>query len=204
MCTGAKTEAMAKLAARKYARIIQTLGFPAQFTARALSKRTSHLAEPCGWSQEFTVQNIVASCDVKFPIRLEGLAFAHASFANVRPAPRLHGRPPDASRSAPVRAGAVPGPHLSHALPEDRAAHLRQRQGAHARLGEAVAWRLADCGAQVVLTGGKSRDDVYEAFENIYPVLTEFRKIERGTAGTAALAGGAAAGPARALAAAGQ
>ena len=32
------------------------------------------------------MQNIVASCDVKFPIKLEGLAFAHASFANVRPA----------------------------------------------------------------------------------------------------------------------
>jgi TATA-box binding protein (TBP) (component of TFIID and TFIIIB) len=35
-------------------------------------------------SQDFTVQNIVASCDVKFPIRLEGLAYAHASFANAR------------------------------------------------------------------------------------------------------------------------
>ena len=34
VCTGAKTEAMAKLAARKYARIIQKLGFPAQFKAR--------------------------------------------------------------------------------------------------------------------------------------------------------------------------
>ncbi len=34
MCTGAKTEAMARLAARKYARIIQKLGFPAQFKAR--------------------------------------------------------------------------------------------------------------------------------------------------------------------------
>ena len=30
------------------------------------------------------MQNMVASCDVKFPIRLEGLAYAHASFANVR------------------------------------------------------------------------------------------------------------------------
>jgi hypothetical protein len=32
--TGAKTEAMAKYAARKYARIIQKLGFPAQFRVR--------------------------------------------------------------------------------------------------------------------------------------------------------------------------
>jgi len=31
VCTGAKTEHMAKMASRKYARIIQKLGFPAQF-----------------------------------------------------------------------------------------------------------------------------------------------------------------------------
>jgi TATA-box binding protein (TBP) (component of TFIID and TFIIIB) len=35
--------------------------------------------------QDFTVQNIVASADVKFPIKLEGLAFAHAMFANYEP-----------------------------------------------------------------------------------------------------------------------
>ena len=26
-------------------------------------------------------------------------------------------------------------------------------------------------------TGGKRREDIYQAFENIYPVLTEFRKL---------------------------
>ena len=84
VCTGAKTEAMAHLAARKYARIIQKLGFPAHFKVRSpaplllLPRLRPHPR------QDFTVQNIVASCDVKFPIKLEGLAFAHASFANVR------------------------------------------------------------------------------------------------------------------------
>lgn len=34
--------------------------------------------------QEFKIQNIVGSCDVKFPIRLEGLAMAHGYFATVR------------------------------------------------------------------------------------------------------------------------
>ena len=53
--TGAKTEEDARNAARKYARIIQKLDFPAKFT-------------------EFKIQNIVGSCDVKVPIRLEGLA----------------------------------------------------------------------------------------------------------------------------------
>ncbi|KAJ3345720.1 TATA box-binding protein-like protein 2 [Entophlyctis luteolus] len=64
--TGAKSEDFSKLAARKYARIIQKLGFPAKFT-------------------EFKVQNIVGSCDVKFPIRLEGLAYSHAEFSSYEP-----------------------------------------------------------------------------------------------------------------------
>lgn len=29
---------------------------------------------------------------------------------------------------------------------------------------------------KIVLTGAKVRTDIYEAFENIYPVLTEFKK----------------------------
>jgi hypothetical protein len=49
----------------QYCRIIQRLGFEAEF-------------------KEFTIQNVVASCDVKFPIRLEGLQYSHAYFATVR------------------------------------------------------------------------------------------------------------------------
>jgi TATA-box binding protein (TBP) (component of TFIID and TFIIIB) len=37
-----------------------------------------------GAMQDFKIQNIVGSCDVKFPIRLEGLALASGMFANVR------------------------------------------------------------------------------------------------------------------------
>lgn len=33
--------------------------------------------------QDFKIQNIVGSCDVKFPIRLEGLSMAHGYFATV-------------------------------------------------------------------------------------------------------------------------
>ncbi|XP_050871228.1 FACT complex subunit SPT16 [Lathyrus oleraceus] len=61
--TGAKGEQQSKLAARKYARIIQKLGFPAKF-------------------KDFKIQNIVGSCDVKFPIRLEGLACSHGAFSS--------------------------------------------------------------------------------------------------------------------------
>jgi transcription initiation factor TFIID TATA-box-binding protein len=66
VCTGAKSEQQSKLAARKYARIIQKLGFPAQF-------------------KDFKIQNIVGSCDAKFPIRLEGLAYAHGHFSSYEP-----------------------------------------------------------------------------------------------------------------------
>merc|ERR1712070_350997 len=64
--TGAKSEEQARNAARKYARIIQKLGYPARFT-------------------EFKIQNIVASRDVKFPIRLEGLAYKHSHYSSYEP-----------------------------------------------------------------------------------------------------------------------
>ncbi|PFH52457.1 hypothetical protein AMATHDRAFT_57080 [Amanita thiersii Skay4041] len=64
--TGAKSEDDSRLASRKYARIVQKLGFDAKFS-------------------EFKIQNIVGSCDVKFPIRLEGLAYSHGQFSSYEP-----------------------------------------------------------------------------------------------------------------------
>ena len=66
VCTGAKSEEKARFASRKFARIIQKLGFPASF-------------------KEFKIQNIVGSCDVKFPIRLELLAVRHGNFCSYEP-----------------------------------------------------------------------------------------------------------------------
>jgi len=65
--TGAKSEEAAKLGCKKYARIIQRLGY-------------GHVK-----FLEFRIQNIVASCDVKFPIRLESLAHAHNQFCSYEP-----------------------------------------------------------------------------------------------------------------------
>ncbi|NXU97206.1 TBPL2 protein, partial [Cettia cetti] len=62
VCTGAKSEEQSRLAARKYARVVQKLGFPARFL-------------------DFKIQNMVGSCDVRFPIRLEGLALTHQQFS---------------------------------------------------------------------------------------------------------------------------
>lgn len=66
VCTGAKSENESRLAARKYARVIQKLGFPAKFI-------------------DFTIQNMVGSVDVKFPIRLEGLVLTHSQFSSYEP-----------------------------------------------------------------------------------------------------------------------
>ncbi|KAL7664104.1 TATA-box binding protein [[Candida] zeylanoides] len=116
--TGAKSEDDSKLASRKYARIIQKLGFDAKFT-------------------DFKIQNIVGSCDVKFPIRLEGLAFSHGTFSSYEPE-------------------LFPG--LIYRMVKPKIVLLIFVSG------------------KIVLTGAKQREEIYAAFEAIYPVLSEFRK----------------------------
>jgi transcription initiation factor TFIID TATA-box-binding protein len=64
--TGARDELQARDAARKYTRLLQKIGFPAHFS-------------------EFTIQNIVGSCDVQFPIRLEELVSKHHQYATYEP-----------------------------------------------------------------------------------------------------------------------
>ncbi|XP_034218620.1 TATA-box-binding protein isoform X2 [Prunus dulcis] len=90
VCTGAKSEQQSKLAARKYARIIQKLGFPAQFKYE--------------------------------PELFPGLIY---------------------------------------------------------RMKQPKIVLLIFVSGKIVLTGAKVRGETYEAFENIYPVLTEFRKNQQ-------------------------
>ncbi|UJR08981.1 hypothetical protein I4U23_013231 [Adineta vaga] len=66
VCTGAKSEEASLQAARRYARVIQKLGFPAKF-------------------RDFKIQNMVGSVDVKFPIRLEALVLKHYQFCSYEP-----------------------------------------------------------------------------------------------------------------------
>lgn len=118
VCTGAKSEDDSRLAARKYARIIQKLGFQAKFL-------------------DFKVQNMVGSCDVKFPIRLEGLVLTHGQFSSYEPE-------------------LFPG--LIYRMVKPRIVLLIFVSG------------------KVVLTGAKVRQEIYEAFDNIYPILKSFKK----------------------------
>ncbi|XP_029709094.2 TBP-related factor [Aedes albopictus] len=66
VCTGARNEAGAYLAARKFARIVQKLGYNVRFL-------------------EFKVQNLVATVDLRFPIRLENLNQVHGQFSSYEP-----------------------------------------------------------------------------------------------------------------------
>ena len=66
VCTGAKSEEESRTAARIYAKIILKIGFPVKF-------------------MDFKVQNIVASADVKFPVRLENLASNYLSLSSFEP-----------------------------------------------------------------------------------------------------------------------
>ncbi|MBN3270604.1 TBPL2 protein, partial [Polyodon spathula] len=110
------SEEQSRLAARKYAHVVQKLGFPAKFL-------------------DFKIQNMVGSCDVKFPIRLEGLVLTHQHYE-----PELF-------------------PGLIYRMVKPRIVLLIFMSG------------------KVVLTGAKERSEIYEAFENIYPILKGFKKV---------------------------
>jgi transcription initiation factor TFIID TATA-box-binding protein len=118
VCTGAKSEEDSRLASRKYARIIQKLGFNPKFT-------------------EFKIQNVVASCDVGFPIKLENLSFAHSQFARYEPE-------------------LFPG--LVYRMMKPKIVLLIFVSG------------------KIVLTGAKHRKEIDEAFDNIYPILLDYKK----------------------------
>uniref|UniRef100_A0A1B6IS01 TATA-box-binding protein n=2 Tax=Homalodisca TaxID=139475 RepID=A0A1B6IS01_9HEMI len=64
--TGTKHEASAHLATRKFARIIQKLGFKVKFL-------------------DFKIHNMVSTCDLRFPIRLENLNQMHGQFSSYEP-----------------------------------------------------------------------------------------------------------------------
>ncbi|XP_053697887.1 TBP-related factor [Sabethes cyaneus] len=66
VCTGARNEHDANLAARKFARIIQKVGYNVRFL-------------------DFKVQNLVATVDLRFPIRLENLNQVHGQFSSYEP-----------------------------------------------------------------------------------------------------------------------
>jgi len=66
VCTGARNDYDANLGTRKFARILQKLNYPVKF-------------------MEFKIQNLVATVDLRFPIRLENLNQMHGQFSSYEP-----------------------------------------------------------------------------------------------------------------------
>lgn len=118
VCTGAKSEDDSKLAARRYARIVQKIGFGVKFL-------------------EFKIQNIVGSCDIGFHIKLEALQTEHAKFSTYEPE-------------------LFPG--LIYRMISPKIVLLIFVSG------------------KLVLTGAKVRDEIYQAFDNIHPILLNYKK----------------------------
>lgn len=86
--TGAKSEDDSRLAARKYARIIQKLGFETKFTDFKIQNIVGSVSPVSFTSPTSRADEGLRSpsqCDVKFPIRLEGLAFSHGHFSSYEP-----------------------------------------------------------------------------------------------------------------------
>ncbi|CAB3223590.1 unnamed protein product [Arctia plantaginis] len=117
LCTGLRNEHDSYLAARKFARIIQKLGYPAKFL-------------------DFKIQNFIATADLRFPIRLEALQQAHGQFASYEPE-------------------LFPG--LVYRMVRPRVVLLIFVNG------------------KIVFTGGKTRGEIHEALDIIYPILRSYR-----------------------------
>lgn len=118
VCTGARNENDAHFAARKFARILQKLSYPVKFL-------------------DFKIQNIVATVDLRFPIRLENLNQVHGQFSSYEPE-------------------LFPG--LIYRMVKPRVVLLIFVNG------------------KIVFTGAKTKTDILDSLENMYPILQSFRK----------------------------
>ncbi|XP_017775325.1 PREDICTED: TATA-box-binding protein [Nicrophorus vespilloides] len=118
VCTGSRTEADSFLACKKFARILQKLNFKVKFT-------------------NFKIHNLLATCDLRFPIKLENLHQLHGQFCSYEPE-------------------LFPG--LIYRIVKPRLVIVIFVNG------------------KLCFTGAKSRNDIKEALENIYPILKSFRK----------------------------
>ena len=123
VCTGSKCEEDAYKASRKFARIIQKL----------------QTEGPKVSFKEYKVVNMVANCDVRFPIRLERMATQDSTSTFCTYEPEL-------------------SPGLVY-----RMIHPK------------ITLRIFASG-KISLTGGKTREQLQDAFRLIYPILLLARK----------------------------
>lgn len=117
LVVGCKHENDCRLASRKFAKIIMKLGFNVKY-------------------QGFKIHNMVCTCDIRFPVKLESLHHLHSQFASYEPE-------------------LFPG--LIYRMVKPRVVLLIFVNG------------------RIVITGAKCREELHEAYDNIYPVLKSFK-----------------------------
>jgi len=122
MITGARAEEDAKYGGKKMAKICQKAGHPD--------------VKFCG----FKIENMIATADCRFPIRLEGLAYDHREYCSYEPE-------------------LFPGLVYRY-NPQDNS----------------KAVLLLFVSGKVIITGCKSRHEIASVFENIFPVLCQYKK----------------------------
>lgn len=116
--TGAENEPEAKRGAKKFAKIIVKLNYPAKF-------------------RDFKVQNIVGSTAINFQVKLEPMAAENAIFSRYEP----------------------------EIFP-----------GLIFRMENPKVVLLIFVSGKIVFTGARSEDDLFKAFEKIYPLLCKYDK----------------------------
>ena len=119
ICTGTSNEAESRVASRQFAKIIQKLGYGVKFS-------------------DYLIHNMIATCDAKFPIRLEGLA-SNENKAYSTYEPELF-------------------PGLIYRMLEPKIVLMIFVSG------------------KFVITGGRNRESIQAACDNIYPILLKYRK----------------------------
>ena len=128
VCTGAKSEDDSKKASRKYAKIIKSLGFNVTFK-----------------ENNFKVENIVGSCDIKFQIRLTKLNNVFMEKY------KLDAKSKEKKYICQYEPEIFPGLiyHMSN---------------------PAIVLLIFVSG-KIVLTGAKKREQIFEAFKRVLPLL---------------------------------
>ncbi|KAL6008158.1 hypothetical protein ACLOJK_033664 [Asimina triloba] len=234
VCTGAKSEQQSKLAARKYARIIQKLGFPAKFKVYSNDPSNDFAAlvngmplplctAPCALSLSGSYLGMF-----KIVRHLTGILLVESWFECARGGlnqllRRGRNLPPVMSCLRPTKlqvveckrkqakkgkewmtivvprataSGTIPEPPMAVPLyrpavatapsPIGSCIMIAYKQyepelfpGLIYRMKQPKIVLLIFVSGKIVLTGAKVRDETYTAFENIYPVLNEFRKSQQ-------------------------
>ncbi|KAK5968163.1 BMA-TBP-1 isoform b [Trichostrongylus colubriformis] len=85
--TGAKSESASRQV-YKFSEVVAVGNVKSLFSFRQASRKFARIVQKVGFNvkfADFKIQNVVGSCDVRFSIQLEGLCIMHAQFSTYEP-----------------------------------------------------------------------------------------------------------------------